>query len=261
MCWLHKGNKPKGNQRSPLPEFNPLLRTLRPNKEQRLFEIDMDQLGDDFVGAGLRFVQIVVTGSDFDRGRELSQAEYEALPIGEQGAIDYFKKLAGGRETLVEQKIFERLDADRRGAIRYYRQERPRLAELEVWAEGDEILSGMLERGGYGTATQTASISNMIDGEIESRVQFITRFGRGSLNSPEGGVLFDLGAFLLDRRFPHRLCRRGLSSLSPRLFRRQPRSRWQPQVVGRSQSHGKQRLWQQSGIGFRPLRRQQLQAD
>ena len=53
----------------------------------------------------------------------------------------------------------------------------------------------MLERGGSGTATQTASISNMIDGEIESRVQFITLFGRGSLKSPEGGVLFDLGAF------------------------------------------------------------------
>ena len=190
-----QGNKPKGNQRSPLPEFSTLLRTLRPNKEQRVFEIDMDQLGDDFVGAGLRFVQIVVTGSDFDRGRELSQAEYEALSAGEQGAIDYFKKLAGGRETLVEQKVFERLDADRRGAIRYYRKERPRLAELEVLAEGDEILSGMLERGGSGTATQTASISNMIDGQIESRVQFITRFGRGSLNSPEGGVLFDLGAF------------------------------------------------------------------
>ena len=190
-----QGNKPKGNQRASLPEFSTLLRTLRPNKEQRVFEIDMDQLGDDFVGTGLRFVQIVVTGSDFDRGRALSQAEYEALPTGERGAIDYFKKLAGGRETLVEQKVFDRLDADRRGAVRYYRKERPRLAELEVLAEGDEILAGMLERGGYGTATQTASINNMIDGEIESRVQFITRFGRGSLNSPEGGVLFDLGAF------------------------------------------------------------------
>ncbi len=190
-----QGNKPKGNQRSPLPEFSPLLRTLRPNKDQRVFEIDMDQLGDDFVGTGLRFVQIVVTDSGFDRGRELSQAEYEALPAGEQGAIDYFKKLTGGRETLVEQRVFERLDADRQGTIRYYRKERPRLAELEILTEGDEILSGMLERGGFGTATQTASISNMIDGEIESRVQFITRFGRGSLNSPEGGVLFDLGAF------------------------------------------------------------------
>ena len=49
----------------------------------------------------------------------------------------------------------ERLDDERRGSIRYYHKERPRLAELEILSEGDEILSGMLERGGFGTATQT----------------------------------------------------------------------------------------------------------
>ena len=55
----------------------------------------MDQLGDDFAGAGLRFVQIVVTGSDFDRGRELSQAEYEALPAGERGQSTTSKNSLG----------------------------------------------------------------------------------------------------------------------------------------------------------------------
>ena len=35
----------------------------------------------------------------------------------------------------------------------------------------------------------------MIDGQIESKVQFIYTYGRGSLKSPEGEVLFDLGAF------------------------------------------------------------------
>ncbi|HIG53273.1 MAG TPA: hypothetical protein EYQ18_04675 [Candidatus Handelsmanbacteria bacterium] len=190
-----QGNKPKGNQRSPLPEFSTLLRTLRPNKDQRIFTIDMDLEGDDFVGTGIRFVQVVVTGSDLDRGRELSLLEYKALPVTEQGAIDYFKSLSGRRETLVEQSVYERLDDERRGSIRYYHKERPRLAELEILSEGDEILSGMLERGGFGTATQTASISNMIDGEIESKVQFITVFGKGSLTSPEGGIFFDLGAF------------------------------------------------------------------
>ena len=190
-----QGNKPRGNQRAELPEFGTLLRTLRPNKDQRVFEIDLNQAEADFAGTGLRFVQVVVTGSAFDRGRELSQAKYEALPRSEQGAIDYFKRLSGDRETLVEPSVYDRLDADRQGLIRYYRKERPRLAEIEVLAEGDEILSGMLERGGFGTATQTASISNMIDGEIESKVQFITTFGKGSLTSPEGNVFFDLGAF------------------------------------------------------------------
>ena len=212
-----QGNKPKGNQRSLLPEFSTLLRTLRPNKDQRIFEIDIRQPGghsavsadrpeditsaesgvegDDFEGTGIRFVQVVVTGSDFDRGRELSLPDYEALPVAEQGVIDYFKNLSGGREILVEQSVYERLDDERRGAIRYYRKERPRLAELEVLSEGDEILSGMLVRGGFGTATQSASISNLIDGEIESKVQFVTVFGKGSLKSPEGGIFFDLGAF------------------------------------------------------------------
>ena len=216
-----QGNKPKGNQRSLLPEFSTLLRTLRPNKDQRIFEIDIRQpggrsavsaerpedsgegwrrpiesvQGDDFEGTGIRFVQVVVTGSDFDRGRELSLPDYEALPVAEQGVIDYFKNLSGGREILVEQSVYERLEDERRGAIRYYRKERPRLAELEVLSEGDELLSGMLVRGGFGTATQSASISNLIDGEIESKVQFITVFGKGSLKSPEGGIFFDLGAF------------------------------------------------------------------
>ena len=255
-----QGNKPKGNQRASLPEFSTLLRTLRPNKEQRVFEIDMDQLGDDFVGTGLRFVQIVVTGSDFDRGRALSQAEYEALPTGERGAIDYFKKLAGGRETLVEQKVFDRLDADRRGAVRYYRKERPRLAELEVLAEGDEILSGMLERGGYGTATQTASINNMIDGEIESRVQFITRFGRGSLNSPEGGVLFDLGAFYWIDAF--RIAYAGgvfqayHLDFSDGSLEADGSLKWSVAVNRTETSH----YGSSQGLGFGPLRRQRLRA-
>ncbi len=190
-----QGNKPKGNQRSALPEFSTILRSLRPNKDQRIFEIDMNQEGANFSGTGIRFVQVVVTGSDLDRGRELGREQYEALPIAEQGAIDHFKKLSGNREILVEQSVYERLDAERRGSIRYFRKERPRLAELEVLAEGDEILTGMLERGGFGRASQTASISNLIDGEIESKVQFITVFGKGSLTSPEGGIFFDLGAF------------------------------------------------------------------
>ena len=78
-------------------------------------------------------MQVVVTGSDFDRGRELSLPDYEALPVAEQGVIDYFKNLSGGREILVEQSVYERLEDERRGAIRYYSKERPRLAEGEGW--------------------------------------------------------------------------------------------------------------------------------
>ena len=189
-----QGNIPKGNQRSPTPEFTTILRTLKPNKEQRVFEL-VTNSESTFAGAGMRFLQIIITGSDFDRGREVSLAQYEALPASDQGAIEFYKRQADGSETVVSPEIYELLAAAQQGPIRYFQRERPRLAELEVWAEGDEILTGTLARGGYGTATQTAAINNLIDGQIESKVQFLYSFGRGSFKDPEGIVFFDLGAF------------------------------------------------------------------
>ena len=189
-----QGNIPKGNQRSPTPEFTTILRTLKPNKEQRVFEL-VTNSEPTFAGTGMRFVQIIITGSDFDRGREVSPAQYEALPASDQGAIEFYKRQADGSETVVSPEIYELLTAEQQGPIRYFQRERPRLAELEVWAEGDEILTGALARGGYGTATQTAAINNLIDGQIESKVQFLYSFGRGSFKDPEGIVFFDLGAF------------------------------------------------------------------
>ena len=116
-----QGNIPKGNQRSPTPEFTTILRTLKPNKEQRVFEL-VTNSEPTFAGTGMRFVQIIITGSDFDRGRELSQAEYEALPAGEQGAIEFYKQQADGSETVVSPEIYELLTAEQQGPIRYFQQ-------------------------------------------------------------------------------------------------------------------------------------------
>ena len=189
-----QGNIPKGNQRSPTPEFTTILRTLKPNKEQRTFDLTTNSV-PFFDGAGLRYLQIVITSSDFDRGREITQAEYEALLPADRGAVEYYKAQVDGSESVVPQAIYELLEAERQGPIRYFQRERPRLAELEVWTEGDEILTGTLARGGFGTATQTAAINALIDGQIESKVQFLYSFGRGSFKDPEGSVFFDLGAF------------------------------------------------------------------
>ena len=154
---VSQGNKPTGG-RGPSLEYTTMLRTIKPNKEQRLFEIDMD-LERDFEGVGIRFVQVVVTGSNFGRGREVTQAAYDQLAADERGEVDYFKLHADGRETLVPQEVHRQLEPEQQGSVRYYRIERPRLAELEVWAEGDEILTGALDRGGFGMASQTASIN------------------------------------------------------------------------------------------------------
>ena len=136
-----QGNIPKGNQRSPTPEFTTILRTLKPNKEQRVFEL-VTNSEPTFAGTGMRFLQIIITGSDFDRGREVSPAQYEALPASDQGAIEFYKRQTDGSETVVAPEIYELLTAEQQGPIRYFQRERPRLAELEVWTEGDEILTG-----------------------------------------------------------------------------------------------------------------------
>ena len=56
---------------------------LKPNKEQRTFDLTTNSV-PFFDGAGMRFLQIIITGSDFDRGREVTQTQYEALPAEAQ---------------------------------------------------------------------------------------------------------------------------------------------------------------------------------
>ena len=60
------GKKPLNywcTERSPIALASPLSTGL-PIHEER-----------DFAGVGIRFVQVVITGSDFGRGREVSRAE------------------------------------------------------------------------------------------------------------------------------------------------------------------------------------------
>ena len=95
-------------------------------------------------GEGGRLVKVVITGSDLERGQEIDPEAYERLAEADQGAIDYFKHQPDGREAVVKQTLYEQLEPERQGPVRYYRRERPRLAELEVWTEGDEIADGDL---------------------------------------------------------------------------------------------------------------------
>jgi hypothetical protein len=189
------GTKPARVVGASTPEFKTVLRMLQPNKSQRLFEIDLAGGNPEVRGEGLRFVQVVVTGSDFARGREVSPAEYGELAPGDQGAVEYYKRLADGREIQVDPDIYQDLPARRQGSIRYFRRERPRLAELEVWTEGDEILSGTLARGGSASAPlQTLSLGGFIDGDLESFSQPILGVvSLGAQNDRE--IFFDLGSF------------------------------------------------------------------
>ena len=175
-------------------EFFPVLQTLKPNKSQRTFEVELDPVGRDQRRAVARFVQVVVQASDFGRGREVAPAEYDQLPAEDRGIIEYGKRQADGREIAVKREVYEALDPQRQGAIRYFRRERPRLAELEVWTQGDDLASGALRRNGSISTTVPGSINPqlMIDGDVTS-VEGLSLFNIE--NRLEDELFIDLGSF------------------------------------------------------------------
>lgn len=189
---VSNGTKPLANSRSPIPEYQTVRRTLSANKSQREFVVELPE-DSELGGKGIRFVQVMVTGTDSSRAHEVSPEEYESLGTADQGKIEYYKRLSDGREVVVEAGTYALLEAGRQGSIRYFRREHPRLAELEVWTEGDEILIGTLERGGFVTATQTTALTATFDGDATSKAAFIYSFGQ--LRDPEGELFFDLGSF------------------------------------------------------------------
>ena len=177
------------------PNFKTVMRQLQPNKSQRTFEIDFSGV-EEAQSEGVRFVQVVVNNSDLLRGRELSREEYEALDPADQGVVEYNKLLADGREVGVKQRDYDQLEVQRQGAVRHFIRERPRLAEMEVWATGDEIVSGTIERGGFITSTQQINTAGVIDGNIQSFGTVTTTIAE--ITDPlelNLDMFFDLGSF------------------------------------------------------------------
>ena len=181
---------------SKVPRYKTVLRTLRENKDQRVFEIDLESYSAEAESEGIRYVQVVVNGTAGSRGRLVAQEEYEALLTSEQGEIEYNKRLINGGQVSVRQDVFDLLEAERQGPIRYFRKERPRLAEMEVWGLGDEILSGTVVRGGFISATQpNVALSSFIDGNRGSISQMTWNAKPGATQIFDRELFFDLGSF------------------------------------------------------------------
>ena len=124
------------------------------------------------------------------RGAEVSREFYDALGRGRQGAVDYYKKVADG-SIRIEPEIYEAIDEESRGEIRYFRRERPRLAEMEVWTIGQNIALGMMDRQGVAQKieTDTTAVTSLVDGLYETTV--VTTVRTPALRF----FFFDLGAF------------------------------------------------------------------
>ena len=116
----------------------------RPNKDQRTFSFDIEPqrpVPEGIEGEIVQFVRIDVLDTDGPRAEEVSLAEYFLLSDEERGAVDYFRVTASGRELLVSRDVWEQLPAELRGPVRRYRHERPRLAEVKVFALGENVVA------------------------------------------------------------------------------------------------------------------------
>ncbi len=193
------GLKPKLAPLSTTPNYSTVMRLLQENKSQRVFEIDLQNADKETRSQGLRFIQIVVNGTDGARGRQVTEAEYDELPAAERGAVEYYKYLLDGGQLQVDQDVYEKLSPEKRADIRHFRRERPRLAEIEVWGEGDEILSGTVSRGGFISTTEPGvALGPFIDGRRESSSIVVWGVGGWTgattdINNRE--LFFDLGTF------------------------------------------------------------------
>ena len=114
----------------------------------------------DISGAFIHYVRIKITDSDLWRDAFLGTGEearlaYEALPQEQRGAIIYQRQTAGGLlvdlqndDNLTAEEKYQALPEEKRGPILYYSKEVPRIAEVQVWAKGDNYALQPEKRGG-----------------------------------------------------------------------------------------------------------------
>lgn len=197
--YVSDGQKPPSNIAGEEADFTRVFRTVQPMKSQRVVEIDLADLTTTAPRKRLvRFVQVVITGSNLARGHEVERAEYERLRAeapADTGMVEYNKRLITGGLLPVSASDWERLEAERRGPVRHFRRERPRLAELEVWSEGDNLFSDIVRRGGAVLdSREIYQLDNIAGPDLTSRVGFtLDPFTRGQGGRFDHSVL-DLGA-------------------------------------------------------------------
>lgn len=160
-----------------IARFWSLFRTDRPNKQQLVFEIvprTTERANPEFAGDPLEVIHILLTDSALDRFREVAPGVYEALPEERKGAVDYYRRVGGGRQTLTTREIYEQLMPEQQGRIRYFLRERPRLAEVEVWTIGDNFNMGRVTSGGQTTLETNADAQNRTGGDLKDLATTVT---------------------------------------------------------------------------------------
>ena len=167
-------------------------RTIAPVENQTSVEFDLDPDDEGFYRQ-LHILRLAVTDSKLNKFAVVTEAEFAALPLDEQGGIDYHIVNAAGTETKVARSIYEDVAPERRGRLIYYRRERPRLAAVEVWTQGDNIALDVINGGGSVELTGTFGGLPGFDGRYESNfLQFV--WSPDPRFEDRGIMTLDLGA-------------------------------------------------------------------
>ncbi len=125
-------------------QFFRVGQVIHRNKDQREFTFPIAPVRPvpaGVEGEMVQFVRIDALASDGPRGGRVSPDEYTRLTVGDKGAIDYFRVTTAGREIPVLPETYTVLSDAERGSVRHYRRERPRLAEVEIRALGDNVVA------------------------------------------------------------------------------------------------------------------------
>lgn len=165
--------------------FWEIFRTDRPNRTERRISFvprTTEKANDAFEGDALEVLHIQVTGSDGLRLREIAEGVWNALPPQERGAVDYYRRSPSGRQTLTTETIHRQLDPERQGRVRYFLRERPRLAEVEIWINGDNLTHGLIKRGARNTIVSRGREYNIYSVVTDGNPTSGPTFSSGSIS-------------------------------------------------------------------------------
>ena len=166
--------------------------TRNPNEDQRHFTFDLEPPSDaesTWTGRGVQVIRIAAFDTKGGRHTQLSpsdqaaaEAQWQALGSRDKGDILYFVRSQEGFEEPVSAEEYERLPEERQGHREYFRRERPRLADIEVWGLGDDLAPGIIAGGGSVQLDRDTGIESagaMFDGDYATiREQNATFPGR-----------------------------------------------------------------------------------
>ncbi len=172
--------------------------TTQPNTDQREFSFDLDPSlvhSEGWTGRMVQYVRIAVTDRRGSRGEEIGEPEYDGLQSADRGDVDFIW-LIGGEQRLVSASQYTALSAEQQGGRRFFRRERPRLAEVEVWTAGDNVALSIIDRGGSLQEGNPNSAPELaFDGSIRSNWN-ATVFSTVGDIAGWGLLKMDLGALL-----------------------------------------------------------------